>query len=229
MCTYEDLVDATLPHGLIPLRRAAAAHDHPGRGGHRPGHRVDQLPQRSAARVGAGDGRLHRRRRGRSPPAPATSRLFDTFPNSYGSLGYATRLRIEPRAGAGARRAAPCPLRRRRLLRSAIAEVTEHPASSTASGSTASTESPSSPESTTSRWPGGPRRSRPRPPTSSDYTGQQVFYRSLRERETDRADHATTTCGAGTPTGSGARARSAPSTRCSAGSGRGAGVAPTST
>ena len=69
MCTYEDLVDATLPHGLIPLRRAAAAHDHPRRRGHRARHRVDQLPQRAAARVGARDGRLHRRRRGRHDPA----------------------------------------------------------------------------------------------------------------------------------------------------------------
>ena len=69
MCTYEHLVDATLPHGLIPLRRAAAADDHPRRRGDRARHRVDQLPQRAAARVGGRDGRVHRRRRGGDGPA----------------------------------------------------------------------------------------------------------------------------------------------------------------
>ena len=50
------------PH---PAGRAAAAHDHARRRGHRPRHRVDQLPQRAAARVGARDGRAHRLRRDR--------------------------------------------------------------------------------------------------------------------------------------------------------------------
>ena len=97
MCTYEDLVDATLPARPDPARGAAAAHDHPRRRGHRPRHRVDVVPQRAAARVGAGDGRLHRRRRGghRTAPDNEHADLFATFPNSYGSLGYATRLRIE--------------------------------------------------------------------------------------------------------------------------------------
>ena len=81
------------PRGLIPLRRPAAAQHHPRRRGHRPRHRVDVVPQRAAARVGARDGRPHRRRRGRHAPGPASD-LFDAFPNSYGSLGYATRLRI---------------------------------------------------------------------------------------------------------------------------------------
>ena len=48
MCTYEDLVDATLPHGLIPYVVPAAAHDHPRRRGDRPRHRVHRLPQRAA-------------------------------------------------------------------------------------------------------------------------------------------------------------------------------------
>ena len=73
MCTYEDLVDATLPHGLIPLVVPAAAHDHPGRRGDRARHRVDLVPQRAAARVGARDGHLHRRRRGRHGHAATTS------------------------------------------------------------------------------------------------------------------------------------------------------------
>ena len=56
-----------------PLRRAAAAHDHPRRRGHRARHRVDDLPQRAAARVGPRDGRLHRRRRGGHARDPATT------------------------------------------------------------------------------------------------------------------------------------------------------------
>ena len=46
-----------------PVRRAAAAQHHPRRRGHRPRHRVDVVPQRPAARVGARDGRADRRRR----------------------------------------------------------------------------------------------------------------------------------------------------------------------
>ncbi len=42
----------------------AAAHDHPRRCRDRPRHRVHLVPQRAAARVGARDGRAHRRRRG---------------------------------------------------------------------------------------------------------------------------------------------------------------------
>ena len=190
MCTYEDLVDATLPHGLIPLVVPAAAHDHPRRRGDRARHRVDQLPQRAAARVGARDGRVHRRRRGRDAPGPGED-LFDAFPNSYGSLGYATRLRI--RLERGARAASSC----------------------ATSGSTTPGCWPrpwprsSRPGSTTARGrrprrrrvrAGGvlpdpralvdrghdrasARHARARP--TSDYAGQQVYYRSIQQRETD--------------------------------------------
>ena len=93
MCTYEDLVDATLPHGLIPLV-------------------VPQLrtitlggavtgPRASSPRASAAGSRTSRSSRWTCSPAPARSSrpgpgedLFDAFPNSYGSLGYATRLRI---------------------------------------------------------------------------------------------------------------------------------------
>ena len=52
-----------------PARRAAAPHHHARRRGHRARHRVDQLPQRPAARVGARDGRADRLRRDRHDPA----------------------------------------------------------------------------------------------------------------------------------------------------------------
>jgi hypothetical protein len=45
-------------------------------------------------------------------------------------------------------------------------------------------------------------------PWLSDYTGQQIYYKSIRP-DGKTSSRSTTTCGAGTPTGSGARARSA--------------------
>ena len=113
MCTYEDLVDVTLPRGLIPFVVPQLRTHHARRRGHRPRHRVDVVPQRAAARVGARDGRAHRRRARSSPPGPGDD-LFDAFPNSYGSLGYATRLRIELEPVPGVRRPAARPLRRPR-------------------------------------------------------------------------------------------------------------------
>ena len=52
-------------------------------------------------------------------------------------------------------------------------------------------------------------------PWRSDYTGQQIYYRSVRGPRRTSSPSATT-CGAGTPTGSGARGRSACRTRWSA-------------
>ena len=64
---------------------------------------------------------------------------------------------------------------------------------------------------------------------TSDYTGKEIYYRSLQRARAPTGSPRTTTCGAGTPTGSGARARSARSTRWCGGCGRGAGGAATST
>ena len=52
MCTYEDLVAATLPFGLAPLVVPQLKTHHGRRRGHRPRHRVDVVPKRDAARVG---------------------------------------------------------------------------------------------------------------------------------------------------------------------------------
>ena len=107
--------------------------------------------------------------------------LFAAFPNSYGSLGYATRLRIELQ-----------PVERFVALRNVrfidldalVAAVDE--------------------VMSTGSWAGervdaidgvmfAPRRGVPRaracspttPTPTSDYTGQSIYYRSLRERATD--------------------------------------------
>ncbi len=95
-----------------PAGRAAAAHDHPRRRGHRARHRVDQLPQRAPARVGPRDGHPHRRRRGRHHPA--RRRPLRRVPQLLRLAGLrdpaADRLEEVPRP----RRAAAPALRRRR-------------------------------------------------------------------------------------------------------------------
>ena len=96
MCTYEDLVDATLPHGLIPLvvpqlRTITLGGAVTGLGIESTSFR-NGLPHESVLEMdvftGAGEVVTCR-------PDNEHADLFATFPNSYGSLGYATRLRIE--------------------------------------------------------------------------------------------------------------------------------------
>ena len=86
-------------------RGAGAQDDHAGRRGRRRGHRGDVVPAGPRARDAARDRRAHRPRR-RSSRAGATTThadLFYGFPNSYGTLGYALRLRARTRAGAAVR------------------------------------------------------------------------------------------------------------------------------
>jgi len=92
MCTYEHLVDATLPHGFIPyvvpqLRTITLGGAVSGLGIESTSFRSG-LPHESVVEMDifTGAGEVVTTRPGDD--------LFDTFPNSYGSLGYATRLRI---------------------------------------------------------------------------------------------------------------------------------------
>jgi FAD/FMN-containing dehydrogenase len=92
MCTYEDLVDVTLARGLIPLvvpqlRTITLGGAVTGLGIESTSFRSG-LPHESVLEMDVltGDGRVRTVRPGDD--------LFDAFPNSYGSLGYATRLRI---------------------------------------------------------------------------------------------------------------------------------------
>ena len=92
MCTYEDLVDATLPRGWIPLvvpqlRSITLGGAVTGLGIESTSFR-NGLPHESVVEMDVltGDGQVVRTTPGED--------LFDAFPNSYGSLGYATRLRI---------------------------------------------------------------------------------------------------------------------------------------
>jgi FAD/FMN-containing dehydrogenase len=95
MTTYEDLVDAVLPHGLMPL--VVPQLKTITLGGAVTGLGIESSSFRSGTPhesvvemdVLTGDGRVVTCSRDSEPE------LFYGFPNSYGTLGYALRLRIE--------------------------------------------------------------------------------------------------------------------------------------
>ncbi len=95
MCTYEDLVAATLPHGLSPLvvpqlKTITLGGAVTGLGIESASFR-NGLPHESVLEMdiltGTGDVVTARR--------DLCSDLFHAFPNSYGTLGYSVRLKIE--------------------------------------------------------------------------------------------------------------------------------------
>lgn len=180
MCTYEDLVDATLPHGLMPLvvpqlRTITLGGAVTGLGIESTSFRSG-LPHESVREMdvftGAGDVVTTR---------PGDD-LFDAFPNSYGSLGYATRLVIdlEPIGPYVS-------LRHLRFPDAAAAAAVV--ASVTATGEHDGVPvhgldgvafSPDEVVLTLATWTDTADGVTP-----SDYAGQQVFYKSLLERDTD--------------------------------------------
>ena len=96
MCTYEHLVEVTLAHGRIPLvvpqlRTITLGGAVSGLGIESTSFRSG-LPHESVLEmdVFTGAGEIVT-----ATPDNEHAELFATFPNSYGSLGYATRLRIE--------------------------------------------------------------------------------------------------------------------------------------
>ena len=95
MCTYEDLVDATLPHGLLPLvipqlKTITVGGAVTGMGVESTSFR-NGLPHESVLEMDivTGTGEIVTCSRTQNID------LFRSFPNSYGSLGYAVRLEIE--------------------------------------------------------------------------------------------------------------------------------------
>ncbi|MGI8881961.1 MAG: FAD-binding protein [Jatrophihabitans sp.] len=96
MTTYRDLVDATLPHGLMPL--VVPQLKTITLGGAVTGLGIESssfhagCPHESVLEMDilTGDGRVVT-----AAPDGEHADLFYGFPNSYGSLGYALRLRIE--------------------------------------------------------------------------------------------------------------------------------------
>src|SRR6201987_4097604 len=95
MCTYEDLVAATLPYGLSPLvvpqlKTITVGGAVTGLGIESASFR-NGLPHESVLEMDilTGTGELLTVSPQQHPD------LYRTFPNSYGTLGYSTRLRIE--------------------------------------------------------------------------------------------------------------------------------------
>ena len=184
MCTYEHLVEVTLAHGRIPLVVPQLRTITLGGAVERARHRVDQLPQRAAARVGARDGRADRVRARSSRPSPATT-------SSTPSPTPTARSATPPGCASSSsrcRRTSPCgtcgSTTRPRWPRRSRASWTSGEWDGRA-GRRRSTVSPSAPGElylTLARWTDEPG------PTS-DYTGQQVFYRSLQQRADRPADH----------------------------------------
>jgi FAD/FMN-containing dehydrogenase len=193
MTTYEHLVDATLPYGLIPLvvpqlRTITLGGAVSGLGIEATSFRSG-LPHESVIEmdVFTGAGEVVTTRPG--------DELFDAFPNSYGSLGYATRLRIELE-----------PVRSHVALRhlrfddagllaktiAAITESREYDGEPVDALDGVAFE-PGEFVLTLATWSGAPgfetvasaTSSTSEPKQVSDYTGQQIYYRSLQERDTD--------------------------------------------
>ncbi|MBC2934187.1 FAD-binding oxidoreductase [Nocardioides sp. zg-1228] len=179
MCTYEHLVEVTLAHGRIPLvvpqlRTITLGGAVTGLGIEATSFRSG-LPHESVLEMDVLTGA------GEIVTTKPGDELFDAFPNSYGSLGYATRLRIELE---------PVPsyvaLRHVRFdgpaaLADGVGQVVRDRAwqGERVDALDGVAFAPDELYLTLARWTDAPG------PTS-DYTGRQVFYRSLQQRSTDR-------------------------------------------
>ena len=188
MCTYEDLVDVTLPRGWIPpvvpqLRSITLGGAVTGLGIESTSFR-NGLPHESVLEMDVltGDGQLVTTRPGEE--------LFDAFPNSYGSLGYATRLRIRLEK-------APeyVDLRHLRFddldalakTVDVVVETGEHDGVRV-DGLDGVAFEPGESYLTLATWrdvPAGDAAVGTTTVTTSDYTGMQPYFRSIQERETD--------------------------------------------
>ncbi len=182
MCTYEALVAATLARGLVPLvvpqlRTITLGGAVAGLGIESTSFRHG-LPHESVCEMdvltGAGEVVTIR-------PGDA---LFDAFPGSYGSLGYATRLEVALEAVPSYAALRHVRFHDTATLAEAIAAVVacgEHD-DERVDGLDGVVFAPDEVYLTLARWTD-------RKPVDgqplSDYGGQQVFYRSIRERTTD--------------------------------------------
>jgi FAD/FMN-containing dehydrogenase len=185
MCSYSDLVAATLRHGLMPrvvpqLRTITLGGAVTGLGIESSSFR-NGLPHESVLELDilTGAGELLTVGPDRHPD------LYAGFPNSYGSLGYAVRLRIELE-----------PIRPFVGLRNVrFTELTELTAAIEQICATRSWQdepvdfldgvmfSPAESYLTLGRWVDSPAEAGVT--AAGDYTGQRIFYRSIRELARD--------------------------------------------
>src|SRR3954454_3375438 len=181
MCTYEDLVAVTLPKGLMPLvvpqlRTITLGGAVTGLGIESTSFR-NGLPHESVLELDVltGSGEVVT-----ATPTGEHAGLFTGFPNSYGTIGYATRLRIE------LERVRPyVALRNVRFgspeeLADAVALVARERAFDGEDVDFLDGVLFSATEGylTLGRWAD-------EVPAASDYTGSEIYYRSLRERGRD--------------------------------------------
>jgi FAD/FMN-containing dehydrogenase len=179
MCTYEDLVDATLPRGFIPyvvpqLRTITLGGAVSGLGIESTSFRSG-LPHESVVEMDifTGDGEVVTTRPGDD--------LFDTFPNSYGSLGYATRLRIRLEKVPSYVSLRHVRFDDAGLLSKTISQIMESREYDgvRVDGLDGTAFQPGQYYLTLAEWTD-------RAPTApSDYVGQKIYYRSIQQRDTD--------------------------------------------
>jgi FAD/FMN-containing dehydrogenase len=185
MCTYERLVDATLAHNLMPLvvpqlKTITLGGAVTGLGIESTSFR-NGLPHESVLELDilTGDGRLLT-----ASPVQLPD-LFAAFPNSYGSLGYAVRLKIElepvqPYVALRHERFGSLP-----DMTTALADICAdrrhagHPVDFV----DGVMFSPSEVYLTLGRWCTTPAEGGLLTP--SGYTGRSIYYRSIRERSFD--------------------------------------------
>ena len=179
MCTYEALVDVTLPRGWIPcvvpqLRSITLGGAVTGLGIEATSFR-NGLPHESVLEMDVltGSGEL--------VTVVPGDELFDAFPNSYGSLGYATRLRIrleKAPAYVGLRHLRFDDLKTLTKTLDVIVEAGEHDGVRV-DGLDGVVFGPDEGYLTLATW----REEAPGP--TSDYTGPEIYFRSMQQRSTD--------------------------------------------
>lgn len=182
MCTYENLVSATLPHGLAPLvvpqlKTITVGGATTGGGiessSFRNGLVFDDIVELD---VLTGGGEIIT-----ATPDNSNADLFFGFPNSYGTLGYATRLRV---------RLEPVNpfvfVRHIRFSHLTDLEAAIAPIVSTGQYGGIGVDYLDGVvfDKTESYLTLGTGTDDPGP--TSDYTGQQIYYRSIQQRESDR-------------------------------------------
>jgi FAD/FMN-containing dehydrogenase len=171
MTTYEDLVAATLPTGQMPLvvpqlKTITLGGAVTGLGIESSSFR-NGTPHESVVEMDVltGDGRIVTCSRSQNAD------LFYGFPNSYGTLGYALRLRIE------LERTHPY-VHLQHVRCHSVAEAADVMAQHDADFVDGTWFSPTESYVTLGRWADSA-------PLVSDYTGQQVYYRSVQNRSED--------------------------------------------